>query len=582
MQTPWLQSYPENMPAHIALERYDSLVDLLDQACKKYAERVASVSFGVSMTYGELDQYALCFAKWLQSLCLPPGARVALMMPNVPAYLVALLGTLRAGCVVVNVNPLYTPRELQLQLKDSGASVIVVFESFAHVVDQVVGCDALAHRVVVAPGDLLGLVKGHVINFVARHIKKIVPRWHKFGALRLPEVLARGRQLPWHAPQIALSDLAVLQYTGGTTGTPKGAMLTHGNLVANVLQIHEVALPALREVITRPLTMLAALPLYHVFAMTVCALYGMHTGMKNVLVINPRDRQALVQMWRKTPVHVFPGVNTLFNALMQEPDFLKLDFSSLKLAFGGGMALQSVVAAQWVALTGRPLIEGYGLSEASPVVAANPTNALAFSGSVGLPLPSTDIVILDEQGIAVAAGVHGEIAIRGPQVMRGYWQAEHDTAQALRADGFLLTGDIGWMDDKGFVFIADRKKDMIVVSGFNVYPNEIESVVAAHPGVLECAAVGVADARSGEAVKLFVVKKQTQHTSSSPSTPTVGRTVSGELTEELTAELTADVLQNWCAQQLARYKCPRSIEFLEELPKNNVGKVLRRALRRDA
>lgn len=553
MHKPWLESYPEGMPAHIDVDKYDSLVDLLDQACKKHAHRIACVSFDVSMTYAELDHHALSFAKWLQSLSLPPGFRVALMMPNVPAYLIALLGTLRAGCVAVNVNPLYTPRELQLQLKDSGASVIVVFETFAHVLEKTQVCDALKHSVVVAPGDMLGKVKGPLVSLIAKYVKKIVPSWHVSGALRWNAVLRCAQQLTWNPPALGLNDLAVLQYTGGTTGLPKGAMLTHGNLVANVLQIHQVALPALRDVITGPLTMLAALPLYHVFAMTVCAFYGIHTGMKNLLVINPRDRKAIVHIWRKHPVNIFPGVNTLFSAFAHEPAFTRLDFSALKLVFGGGMALQSAVADQWLAVTGLPLIEGYGLSECSPVVAANPTNAKTFSGSVGLALPSTEIAIFDTDGHVVEPGVHGEIAVRGPQVMSGYWNAASETSQALRPDGFFLTGDIGWMDEKGFVFIADRKKDMILVSGFNVYPSEIESVVTGHEGVVECAAIGIPDAHSGESVKLFVVKK-------SPA-------------------LTEHALKAWCMSQLARYKCPRTIVFCEDLPKSNVGKVLRRSLR---
>ncbi len=553
MQQPWIANYPEGMPAHIDMGSYTSLVDLLDQASKKHAERVAFVSFNVSMTYRALDAHALSFARWLQSLSLPPGARVALMMPNVAAYMVAVLGTLRAGHVVVNVNPMFTPRELQLQLEDSGASVIVVFESFAHTIEQVRGCEALLHRVVVAPGDMLGVIKGSLINVVARHLKKIVPPWCLPGSYRWPEVLRRGRSLPWRAPEITLQDLAVLQYTGGTTGQPKGAMLTHGNLVANVLQVQEVAMPALRSVINHPLTMLTALPLYHVFAMTVCGLYGMHAGMKSLLVINPRDRQALIRIWRRYPVNIFPGVNTLFNALMQEPAFCQLDFSSLRLSFGGGMALQSGVAEQWETLTGQALIEGYGLSETSPVVAANPTNAKTFSGSVGLPVPDTDIAILDAQGAGVASGEHGEIAIRGPQVMQGYWQAPRDTAEVLRADGFFLTGDIGWMDARGFVYIVDRKKDMILVSGFNVYPSEVEAVVMMHPAVIECAVIGVADAHAGERVKLYVVRKDDS--------------------------LTEDIVLDWCRQHLARYKCPRIITFCDELPKSHVGKILRRALR---
>ena len=553
MPQPWLASYPEGMPVHIDMGGYTSLVDMLDQASNKHAEQIASVSFDVPMTYRARDNHAMAFARWLQSLSLPAGARVALMMPNVAAYMVAVLGTLKAGHVIVSVNPMFTPRELQLQLKDSGASVIVVFESFAHTLEQVTGCDTLLHRVVVAPGDMLGLLKGALINIVTRHIKKIVPRWHLPGALRWQDVLRQGQLLPWQAPVLRLEDLAMLQYTGGTTGQPKGAMLSHGNLVANVLQVQEVAMPALRDVFNQPLTMLAALPLYHVFAMTICGLFGMHAGMKSLLVINPRDRKALIRIWNRYPVNIFPGVNTLFNALMQEPAFCKLDFSTLRLAFGGGMALQAKVAEQWMQLTGQPLIEGYGLSETSPVAAANPTNARCFSGSVGLPVPGTDIMILDADGQAVSLGEHGEIAIRGPQVMQGYWQSPQEQAEVLREDGFFLSGDIGWMDAHGFVYIADRKKDMILVSGFNVYPSEVEAVAIAHPGVLECAVIGVPDAQAGERVKLFVVRKE--------------------------VSLTEAAMLDWCRQNLARYKCPRIIVFCDELPKSHVGKILKRALR---
>jgi long-chain acyl-CoA synthetase len=553
MQYPWIKNYPEGMPAQIEPGKYTSLVDMLDQASKKHARRIASVGFDVGMTYEALDRHALHFAKWLQSLDLPAGSRVALMMPNVLAYLVALYGTLRAGHVIVNINPMYTPRELQLQLQDSGACVIVVLENFAHTLEQTVGCDDLQHIVVVAPGDMLGVVKRGLVNFAVRHIKKMVPSWHLPNALQWSQVLSKGRHLPWQAPEIELDDLAVLQYTGGTTGQPKGAMLTHGNLVANVLQIHEVARPALREVQDQPLTMMAALPLYHVFAMTICAFYGMHAGMKSLLVINPRDRHALIGIWRKYPVNIIPGVNTLFNALLQEPDFCRLDFSGLRLAFGGGMALQAVVARRWSEVTGRTLIEGYGLSETSPVVTANPTNATAFSGSIGLPVPGTEIKILDEQRRPVEPGERGEIAIRGPQVMRGYWHSPQETANALGQDGFFLTGDIGWMDTEGFVFIEDRKKDLILVSGFKVYPNEVEAVFASHPGVLECAAISMPDAHAGERVKLFVVRKD--------------------------PDLSQVQLLEWCKTQLARYKCPASIEFCGDLPKSQVGKILRRALR---
>ena len=553
MKPAWINSYPEGVPTTISTDGYVSLVDLLEQACERYGPRTAVQSFGVPLTYAKLDEEATSFAKWLQSLKLESGARVALMMPNVLAYPVALLGTLKAGCVVVNVNPLCTPRELGVQLRDSGASVIVVFESVADTLEQVTDCEGLLHRVVVSPGDMLGPFKSSVINFGARHIKKLGPKKPMVGAWPWRFVLRLGRDLSWQAPDLSMDDLAALQYTGGTTGSPRAAMLTHRNLVTNVLQVQAVAQPALGDLLPRPLTMLTALPLYHVFAMTVCGLYALHAGMKSVLVINPRDRASLLYAWRKDPPHVFPGVNTLFNALLNEAQFAKLDFRPLRLAFGGGMAIQQAVAERWVAVTGRPLIEGYGLSETSPVVSANPTNALAYSGSIGLPLPSTEICIVDEQGMPVATGERGEIAVRGPQVMRGYWNAPEETDAARTPDGFFLTGDIGYIDAQGYVFLVDRKKDLIVVSGFNVYPSEVEAVVSSHPGVLECAAVGVPDSSTGEAVKLFVV----------PLDPL----------------LSEDAVQEWCARELSRYKCPRTIEFLTELPKSNVGKILRRALR---
>ena len=553
MKPAWINSYPEGVPTTISTDGYVSLVDLLEQACERYGPRTAVQSFGVPLTYAKLDEEATSFAKWLQSLKLESGARVALMMPNVLAYPVALLGTLKAGCVVVNVNPLCTPRELGVQLRDSGASVIVVFESVADTLEQVTDCEGLLHRVVVSPGDMLGPFKSSVINFGARHIKKLGPKKPMVGAWPWRFVLRLGRDLSWQAPDLSMDDLAALQYTGGTTGSPRAAMLTHRNLVTNVLQVQAVAQPALGDLLPRPLTMLTALPLYHVFAMTVCGLYALHAGMKSVLVINPRDRASLLYAWRKDPPHVFPGVNTLFNALLNEAQFAKLDFRPLRLAFGGGMAIQQAVAERWVAVTGRPLIEGYGLSETSPVVSANPTNALAYSGSIGLPLPSTEICIVDEQGMPVATGERGEIAVRGPQVMRGYWNAQEETDAARTPDGFFLTGDIGYIDAQGYVFLVDRKKDLIVVSGFNVYPSEVEAVVSSHPGVLECAAVGVPDSSTGEAVKLFVV----------PLDPL----------------LSEDAVQEWCARELSRYKCPRTIEFLTELPKSNVGKILRRALR---
>jgi long-chain acyl-CoA synthetase len=553
MQYPWLKNYPAGVPAEIPPHDYGSLVDLLDRACKKYAQRTVASSFGVALSYQDLDRHAQAFAGWLHAQALPPGSRIALMMPNVMPYLVALLGTLRAGHVIVNINPLCTPRELSVQLRDSGACTIVVLESVARTLEQVTDCPELKHRVVVAPGAMLGFLKGNLVTLGARYVRKMGPEKPLPGAWSWEAVLKLGQQQQWVRPNVSLDDLAVLQYTGGTTGQPKGAMLTHGNLVANVLQVEAVAKPALHDLLSEPLTMLTALPLYHVFAMTVCGFYAMHAGMKSVLVINPRDRTSLIAACRKEPPHVLPGINTLFNALALDERFAKLDFSSLRLAFGGGMAIQRAVAERWRNVTGRPLIEGYGLSETSPVVAANPTNATAYSGSVGLPLPSTEICILDEQGQRLEADLEGEIAVRGPQVMRGYWRAPLETAAVMTSEGFLRTGDIGRMDAQGYVYIVDRKKDMILVSGFNVYPTEIEAVVSELPEVLECAAVGVSDAHSGELVKLFVVRRDPL--------------------------LDASTIQTWCEQHLSRYKCPKVIEFRDELPKSTVGKILRRALR---
>jgi len=549
----WIKNYPEGVPAEIFPDKYHSLVDLLDQACEKHADRVAVVSMGARLTYRQIDRAAQGVAQWLQSLGLPKGTRVAVMLPNVPAYLVSLLAILRAGYVLVNVNPLYTSRELSEQLRDSEAKVIVVLETFANTLEQAGDCGVLQHSVVVQLGDLHGAFRGRLINFVARNIKRLVSGWSLPNALMFDDVIAQGSRAPWVAPDVHLDDLAALQYTGGTTGKPRGAMLSHRNLVANVLQIEQIAKPALFDVTERQLSIMTALPLYHVLAMTICGIYAMYAGMLNVLVINPRDRPKLVDIWRKHPVHIFPGVNTLFNALLNDVNFRKLNFGRLRLAFGGGMAIQSNVAQEWFELTGRPLIEGYGLSETSPVVCANPTNAANFSGSIGLPVPSTEVVIVDEYGRCLESGEVGEIAVRGPQVMQGYWRAPRVTQEAFTSDGFLLTGDIGVMDEAGYTRLVDRKKDMITVSGFKVFPSEIEAVVAEHPGVSECAAIAVPDTQSSEAVKLFVVCKD--------------------------GSLTVADLQAWCSERLTRYKCPRQIQFMQELPKTNVGKILRRALR---
>ncbi|ARP75371.1 long-chain fatty acid--CoA ligase [Bordetella genomosp. 6] len=556
MLRPWLAHYPAGVPHEISPQDYTSLTDLLDRACRRHAGQAACRSMGSDMTYAQLDAHARHFAAWLQGRGLARGARVALMMPNVPAYLVCLLGTLRAGMVVVNVNPLYKADELQRQLLDSGAETIVILENFAHTLQAVSDRGALSHVVVVGPGDLLGGLKAPLVNLAARYVKKLVPPWNIEGAHRLPDALRDGARATFTPPELGMDDLAVLQYTGGTTGTPKGAMLSHGNLVANVLQTEAVAQPVLHDLQGRQLTIISALPLYHVFAMTVCGLYGMHAGMRNLLVINPRDQAALIAAWRQAPVNIFPGVNTLFNALINNPDFARLDFTDLRLTLGGGMAVQRQVAERWLELTGHPLIEGYGLSETSPVATVNPTDAKTYSGSIGLPLPSTDVAILGDDGVPVPLGERGEVAIRGPQVMLGYWQKPEETRDVMTADGFFLTGDIGIMDEAGYTRIVDRKKDMIAVSGFKVYPNEVEAVIAAHPGVLECAVIGVPDEHSGEAVKVFVVKKD--------------------------SALTAEAVLQWCEERLTGYKRPRHVEFRDELPKSNVGKILRRELRPDA
>ena len=555
MSRPWLAQYPAGVPAEISIEPYASLTDLLDQACRRHAARVACTAMGTDLTYAQLDSQARAFAGWLQGLGLAHGARVALMMPNVPAYLVCLLGTLRAGHVVVNVNPLYKADELQRQLQDSGAEVIVILENFAHTLQDVTDRGALRHVVVTGPGDLLGGLKGPLVNLVARYVKRMIPAWRIDGAMRLTQVLAQGAAASFTPPTLGRDDVAVLQYTGGTTGVPKGAMLSHGNLVANVLQLEAVARPALRDLDKTQLTIISALPLYHVFAMTVCGLFGIYAGMRNVLIINPRDQPALIGAWRNANVNIFPGVNTLFNALANNADFATLDFSGLRLTLGGGMAVQRHVAERWLQITGHPLIEGYGLSETSPVATVNPTNTNEYSGSIGLPLPSTDVAILDDDGKPVPLGERGEVCIRGPQVMLGYWQKPEETRQCMTQDGFFRSGDIGIMDEQGYTRIVDRKKDMIAVSGFKVYPNEVEAVIAAHPGVLECAVVGVPDDHSGEAVKAFVVKKD--------------------------AALTQTQLIDWCKDKLTGYKRPHSIEFRDDLPKSNVGKILRRELRPD-
>ncbi|TAM86783.1 MAG: long-chain fatty acid--CoA ligase [Candidimonas sp.] len=549
MERPWLSQYPEGVPADIDVGGYDSLVALLDQACHKYARNVALVSLGHRLRYAELDRHADAVAAWLQSAGLPAGSRVALMMPNVMAYLVILLGVLRAGMVVVGVNPLYKERELEHQLRDSGARAIFILENFAPVLAEVPDAARPERVVLVSVGDLLG-GKGWLVNFLVRHVQRRVPRCRIGGAVRFGAMLAQGAKVPRRPVAAAMDDVAVLQYTGGTTGVPKGAMLTHRNLVANILQVDAVARPVLRD---EAMTIMTALPLYHVFALMVCGLFAVHKGMRSVLIADPRNLRSIVGAWRRDPAHIFPAVNTLFNGLAHFPAFSRLDFSALRLCFGGGAAVQEAVADTWRRVTGRTIIQGYGLSETSPLVCVNPTNSQSYSGDIGLPVPSTDVVMLDDAGRAQPYGSPGELAVHGPQVMSGYWERPDETADVFTADGFFRTGDIAVMSGEGRVRIVDRKKDLILVSGFNVYPAEVEEVVASHPGVLECAVVGVPDARTGEAVRLYVVRKD--------------------------PALTADEVLAWCAERLAAYKRPHACEFRDALPKSNVGKILRRVLR---
>lgn len=552
MEKIWLTHYPEGVPTDIDDRQYDSVVHLLEESFRQYADRPAFTSFGRILRYAQLDQASRDLGAWFQSLGLAQGARVALMLPNLLPYPIGLAAVLRAGYVVVNVNPLYTPRELQHQLKDSGAQAIIILENFAHTLQQVLAETDVRHIVVTSMGEMLGC-KGYLINTVVRHIKKMVPAWSLPHSLRFRDALAAGRRLTLKPVALTRDDIAFLQYTGGTTGLAKGAMLLHRNIIANLLQTEAWLKPAIAGKGVEQLNIVCALPLYHIFALTVCALMGMRLGANNLLIANPRDIPALIKALSQAPFHILPAVNTLYNALLNHPHFAKLDFSSLLVANGGGMAVQKAVAEKWMAVTGVPLIEGYGLSETSPVVSSNSVTVHEYSGTIGLPMPSTDIAIRDDAGRDVPIGQPGEICIRGPQVMAGYWQQPEETTRAMTADGFFKSGDIGIMDDQGQTRIVDRKKDMILVSGFNVYPNEIESVVVSHPGVMEAAAIGVPDAHSGEAVKLFVVKKD--------------------------PALTEQDLEVFCRQELTGYKRPKYIEFRSELPKSNVGKILRRALR---
>jgi len=549
----WLESYPPGVPTEIDPDQYGSLVQLLEESFHKYADRNAFACMDKFITYAELDLYSKRLAAWLQSRGLQKGARVALMMPNVLQYPIAIAAVLRAGYTVVNVNPLYTPSELEHQLTDSGSEAIIVLENFAHTLEQVLAKTPVRHVLVASMGEMLG-PKGVLVNFVVRSVKKMVPDFALPNMVRFKEALAQGARMPFTAARVTASDVAFLQYTGGTTGLSKGATLTHRNVIANVLQSEAWSHPAMgRPPVVEQITIVCALPLYHIFALTACAMWGMRVGAMNLLIPNPRDIPGFIKELAKYPFNMLPAVNTLYNALVNHPQFASLDFSGLKICNGGGMAVQKAVSDRWKEVTGTAIIEGYGLSETAPVATCNRADQVEFTGTIGLPVPSTDIAILDDDGVPVALGERGEIGIRGPQVMAGYWNRPDETAKVMTADGFFKSGDVGVMDARGFVTIVDRKKDMILVSGFNVYPNELEGVIAAHPGVLECAVIGVPDQNSGEAVKVFIVRRD--------------------------PALTADMVMEYCRQQFTGYKKPKYIEFRDELPKTNVGKILRRVLR---
>ena len=546
----WLKHYPPGVPAEIDVSEYASVRDVFDESVARFASRPAFTCLGKTITFAELDTLSAAFGAWLQGQGGGKGTRVALMMPNILQYPVCLFGTLRTGATVVNVNPLYTARELEHQLVDSGAEVIVVLENFANTLAEVIGKTRVKHVIVTSMGELLGL-KGVLVNFVVRRVKKMVKPWSLPGSIHLSDALADGRRRTLQRVPIAHDDIAFLQYTGGTTGVAKGAMLLHRNIIANLLQARAWVSPVLdpthREIIITPL------PLYHIFSLTANCLVFMTLGAENVLIPNPRDIPGFVKTLRKTPFTAITGVNTLFNAMVNNKDFRNVPFKSLRLVLGGGMAVQEAVAKRWKEITGVTLIEAYGLTETSPAATINPLNLAEYNGSIGLPIPSTDIVLRDDAGKDVPLGSPGEICIKGPQVMAGYWNRPDETAKVMTPDGYFMTGDIGVMDERGFVRIVDRKKDMILVSGFNVYPNEIEAVVATHPGVLECAAVGVPDKKSGEAVRLYIVKKE--------------------------PDLSAGDVMKYCRDHLTGYKCPREVLFRDELPKSNVGKILRRELR---
>ncbi|HFC6388943.1 TPA: AMP-binding protein [Neisseria bacilliformis] len=551
MEKPWLNSYEPGINAEIDITRYKSITDVFAQSAAKFATKPAFQNMGKTLTYAETAKLIADFASYLQNvLKLPRGERVAIMLPNLLQYPVALFGALQAGMTVVNTNPLYTPRELEHQLKDSGASVIVVLENFAATLQAVLPNTQVKHVIVASVGDMFGAIKGGIINFVVRKIKKMVPAYHIDGAIPFQTAMKQGAAQPFQKVELTRSDTAFLQYTGGTTGVAKGAILSHGNICANMMQAAEWIKNRLRQ---GEETVIAALPLYHIFALTVNLMIFTDAGSKIVLITNPRDMKAFLGDMKKERVSVFVGVNTLFNSLVNNPAFAELDFSNLRLTLGGGMATQQAVAEKWKRITGTPIVEAYGLTEASPGVCCNPLNIETYSGGIGLPIPSTEIELRDSEGNTVPQGQPGEMWVKGPQVMQGYWNRPEETAKAIDPRGFLETGDIAVMDEKGWFKLVDRKKDLIVVSGFNVYPNEIEEVIAHNDKVLEVACIGVPSDKTGEALKVFVVKKD-------PS-----------LTKE---ELTA-----FCRTELTGYKVPKDIEFRDELPKSNVGKILRHELK---
>ena len=554
MEKLWLNSYEQGVNAEIDITQYSSISDVFRQSVEKFAHQPAFQNMGKTLTYAEVGKLAQDFASYLQNvLKLPRGERVAIMLPNLLQYPIALFGILQAGLVAVNTNPLYTPRELEHQLKDSGATTIIVLENFANTLELVLPRTQIKHVIVASVGDMFGTIKGTLMNFVLRKIKKAVPEYRIPNAVPFQTAMKQGAALPFTKVDITRKDTAFLQYTGGTTGVAKGAILSHGNICANMQQAAEWIVNLLRP---GKETVIAALPLYHIFALTVNLMIFTQAGSKIILITNPRDMKSFIGDMKKERVSVFVGVNTLFNGMVNQPDFATVDFSSLKLTLGGGMATQKAVAEKWKNITGTPIVEAYGLTEASPGVCCNPLNIETYTGGIGLPIPSTEIELRDADGNEVAQGQPGEMWIHGPQVMQGYWNRPEETAKVLDARGFLATGDIAVMDEKGWFKLVDRKKDLIVVSGFNVYPNEVEDVAASHPKVLEAACIGVSSPKTGEALKLFIVKKD--------------------------ESLTAEELIAFCRTELTAYKVPKDIEFRDELPKSNVGKILRRELRKEA